>query len=295
VDKKDEKAALALFKVKDFVGNACKTIASRIRGAVSGTSYEIFHQQSSMIIQGAVFGKDKEGNIREKLTFSANHLVITNVDIQSSEPEDAETRKLLKDSYHQTIEFNKQATEDQYRHRREKENQEAQAALDRQKIKDLAEAEKSRKKLLELKAASAAVETAGVMKAEAKAQAEAKHIEGVAEVKQVELKMKAKMIEAETEASTNQQLWDQELKHQEEVDNLEIKKQTELMNIDVDKFQKIIKAIGTETIIAMAKAGPECQAKLLNGLGLKGFLVMDGKNPINLFNTAHGFLGQQNN
>jgi len=144
--------------------------------------------------------------------------------IQSSEPEDAETRKLLQDSYHQTIEFNKKATEDQYRHRREKENQHAKAALDNQKIIDLAEAEKSRKKLLELKAASAAVESAGVMKAEAKAQAEAKFIEGQAEVRQVELKMKAKMIEAETEAETNKQLWDQELKHQEEVDNLEIKK-----------------------------------------------------------------------
>jgi len=61
-----------------------------------------------MLIQGAVFGKTKEGNIKEKLAFAANNLVITNVDIQSSEPEDAETRKLLKDSYHQTIEFNKQ-------------------------------------------------------------------------------------------------------------------------------------------------------------------------------------------
>jgi major vault protein len=81
---------------------------------------------------------------------------------------------LLQDSYHQTIEFNKQATEDQYRHRKEKEDQQAKAALDRQKINDLAEAEKSRKKLLELKAASSAVETAGVLKAEAKAQAEAK-------------------------------------------------------------------------------------------------------------------------
>jgi major vault protein len=102
-----------LFKVKDFVGNACKTIASRIRGAVSGTSYEDFHKQAAPIIQGAVFGRTKENKVRERLKFQANNLVITNVDIQSQEPEDAETRKLLKDSYHQTIEFNKNATEDQ--------------------------------------------------------------------------------------------------------------------------------------------------------------------------------------
>ena len=31
------------------------------------------------------------------------------------------------------------------------------------------------------------------------------------------------------------------------------------------------------------------KAKLLQGLGLKGYLVSDGKNPINLFNTANGF------
>jgi len=68
-----------------------------------------------------------------------------------------------------------------------------------------------------------------------------------------------------------------------------------MMNIEVEKFEKTINAIGTDTIIAMAKSGPECQAKLLNSLGLKGFLVMDGKNPINLFNTAHGFLGANNN
>ena len=43
----------------------------------------------------------------------------------------------------------------------------------------------------------------------------------------------------------------------------------------------------------MARAGPETKAKLLSGLGLKGFLVTDGKNPINLFNTANGFIGGQ--
>ena len=40
--------------------------------------------------------------------------------------------------------------------------------------------------------------------------------------------------------------------------------------------------------MAISKAGPEMKAKLLKGLGLKGYLVSDGKNPINLFNTANG-------
>ena len=41
----------------------------------------------------------------------------------------------------------------------------------------------------------------------------------------------------------------------------------------------------------MAEAGPEYQAKLLEGLGLSGFIMTDGNNPINLFNTANGLVG----
>jgi len=33
------------------------------------------------------------------------------------------------------------------------------------------------------------------------------------------------------------------------------------------------------------------QAKLLGGLGLKGFMVMDGKNTINLMDTVSGMVG----
>ncbi len=36
------------------------------------------------------------------------------------------------------------------------------------------------------------------------------------------------------------------------------------------------------------------KAKLLGGLGLKGYLVTDGKNPINLFKTANGFINEKN-
>ena len=75
------------------------------------------------------------------------------------------------------------------------------------------------------------------------------------------------------------------------LNDLEVHKAKELSEIEIKKFQQLIKAIGKETIVAMAKAGPETKAKLLGGLGLKGYLVTDGKNPINLFNTANGFMG----
>jgi len=56
----------------------------------------------------------------------------------------------------------------------------------------------------------------------------------------------------------------------------------------------MIKAIGSETIQSIAQAGPEMQGKLLKSLGLQGFMITDGTNPINLFNTASSLLGQTN-
>ena len=64
-----------------------------------------------------------------------------------------------------------------------------------------------------------------------------------------------------------------------------------MAKIDAEKFENIVKSIGPETIKSISRAGPELQAKLLKGLGLKGFLISDGKNPINLFNTANSMIG----
>jgi len=41
-------------------------------------------------------------------------------------------------------------------------------------------------------------------------------------------------------------------------------------------------------LVELAKAGPEFQAQLLQGLGLSGYLVMDGNNPVNLFSMVDG-------
>ena len=69
-----------------------------------------------------------------------------------------------------------------------------------------------------------------------------------------------------------------------------ITKEKELSEIESGKFEKTVNAIGKETIIDIANAGPELQAKLLEGLGLSGYLMMDSNNPVNLFNAAEGFI-----
>lgn len=43
----------------------------------------------------------------------------------------------------------------------------------------------------------------------------------------------------------------------------------------------------------MARAGPETQAKLLKGLGLQGYMIVDGKHSVNLMGAAGGMLGNK--
>lgn len=42
--------ASRLFSVLDFIGDACKTLASRIRGAVAAVTFDDFHKVSCIIL-----------------------------------------------------------------------------------------------------------------------------------------------------------------------------------------------------------------------------------------------------
>jgi len=48
-----------------------------------------------------------------------------------------------------------------------------------------------------------------------------------------------------------------ELEHTGALNNLEVKTANDLANIEVKKFKETIDAIGKETIVQMARAGPE--------------------------------------
>lgn len=80
VDKSKEDECKKLFLVRDFVGDACKKISSRIRGAVSSVSFDNFHKNSSDIIKNAIHKKDEQGNYLP-FTIDANGLYITQIDI----------------------------------------------------------------------------------------------------------------------------------------------------------------------------------------------------------------------
>jgi len=81
-----------------------------------------------------------------------------------------------------------------------------------------------------------------------------------------------------------------ELNREIALKELEIDKSKRLSAIESGKFAKTVNAIGKDTLIDIANAGPEMQAKLLEGLGLQGYIMMDSNNPVNLFNAAEGFV-----
>ncbi|KAJ8364364.1 hypothetical protein SKAU_G00131950 [Synaphobranchus kaupii] len=287
----DPAQAATVFSVPDFIGDACKAIASRVRGAVAAVQFDDFHKNSNRIISLAVFGFDEKQAVRSSLRFSQNRLVISSVDIQSVEPVDQRTRDALQKSVQLAIEITTNSQEAAARHEAQRLEQEAKGRLERQRITDQAEAERARKELLELEALSMAVESTGAAKAEAQSRAEAALIQGEAAVNEAKLKAEAQSIEAEAELTRLSKAREQELSYQEKMNRLEVEKQEKLAEIEINRFKEMVVSLGSDTLKEMARAGPELQVKLLQSLGLKSTLITDGSSPINLFSTANGLLG----
>ena len=79
LNKSDSAEAAKLFCVPDFIGDACKAIASRVRGAVASVPFDDFHKNSASIIRASVFGLDENKKIRKRFAFPQNNLVVTSI------------------------------------------------------------------------------------------------------------------------------------------------------------------------------------------------------------------------
>jgi len=232
---------------------------------------------------------------KEELRFAANNLVVTSIDVKSVEPSDQRTRDSLQKSVTLAIEITTQSQEAAAKREAERVDQEAKGRLERQRILDDAEAEKARKDLLTLQGESAAVESTGQAKAEASSRAEAAKIEAIAAVEAAELKAKAMRIEADSELERLKAARDAEIQFLTEQNRLEVEKSEKMANIESTKFKAMIEAMGSETIRSIASGPQDHQVKMLQALGLSSTLITDGKNPVNLFNTAQGLLGSMTN
>ncbi|CAO2583335.1 Major vault protein [Lemmus lemmus] len=104
-NRNDPVETAKLFSVPDFVGDACKAIASRVRGAVASVTFDDFHKNSARIIRMAVFGFETSKDARDRAVFPQNGLVVSSVDVQSVEPVDQRTRDALQRSVQLAIEI----------------------------------------------------------------------------------------------------------------------------------------------------------------------------------------------
>jgi major vault protein len=105
------------------------------------------------------------------------------------------------------------------------------------------------------------------------------------------LDVKAKEIIENTELEIIKTRYEEELAFKKKMKEIEIERVKEISKIEASKQTQVINAIGKKTLVEMARAGPETQAKLLKGLGLKSYMITDGSKPVNLMNTATGLLG----
>merc|ERR1712036_82122 len=112
------------------------------------------------IIRASVFGMNKDGKVGDRFHFESNNLVITNIDVQSVEPVDDETRNSLQKSVQMAIQITTDSQEAAAKHNALREEEEAKGTLQQQRLEN----EKVQ------------------AKAEAQARAEAKSIEGKAAV-----------------------------------------------------------------------------------------------------------------
>lgn len=262
-----------------------------MRGAVATSNFDDFHKNSARVIRAAVFGLDERGKINDEFHFNSNHLSITNIDIQSVEPVDERTRESLQKSVQLAIEITTKKQERNARHAAQTIEQNARSKIEGQKIQNQTEAEEAKQTLIQLQAESAAVASTGTAKAEAEAKAEYYEIESTSDVEQAFLSAQASTIEARAGLEEDKATQDAQLAYENATAQMDLRKAERLAAIETSKFKALVDAISPETIKAIARAGPEMQAKLLKGLGLKGYLMTDGNSPINLFNAAKGMVG----
>ncbi len=115
----------------------------------------------------------------------------------------------MQEKYEANVQITTNSQEAAAKHEASRREQEAKGLLERQRIKDEADAEDVRKQLLELQALSAAVESTGQAKAEAQSRAESARIEGEAAVEstgqaKAEAQSRAESARIEGEAAVEQ-------------------------------------------------------------------------------------------
>ena len=286
-DVSNEEEAESIFSVRDFIGDLCSTMASKIRSYAATLTFEDFHKKSDFYIKKSVFG-EKDGVIQSNIRNDNCRLIVTDVDIKSVIPSDPNTQLLLQKSVSLAIELTTKTIEQEFNIQAQIKEQEFKGELKMLEINNKINYLKKELDLNKLKVISEIIENTGLSRAQAMAKKDADLIESLAQVKYAQHCKESKETESKFEIEKIIKKNANEYLELSEKQRLQIKETSTINQIESNKFEEIITSIGPETIVEIAKAGPELQAKLLKGLNLSGYILTDGNNPINLFNVASG-------
>lgn len=282
-DVKSKEDYSKIFTVRDCIGEMCSIMASRVRGSVAEMSLNEFHKSSARTIRKAVMGVSEEGKIKDKFLFENNLLAISNVDIKAITTKDEQTQMKLQVTVNKAIELTTKSQEEEAKAQAEYREQEAKSILQRKINEDNRIIEEMKKPLYVLKSKTQTITETGEKESEEKANAIKK---------QIEFSSKLCLAKNNKEVSILRNELNKELEHLEHEINMsynknkseiELDAKVKISNFQTSKFNKIIEAIGKETLVQISNAGRENQIRLLNALGLEGFIMTDGNDPINLF------------
>mmetsp|Transcript_37203 Transcript_37203/g.38582 ORF Transcript_37203/g.38582 Transcript_37203/m.38582 type:complete len:821 (-) Transcript_37203:51-2513(-) len=282
---RNKEEAQQIFSVRDFIGDLCSTMASKIRSSIATINFEDFHKKSDHYIKKAVFG-EKEGYINTSIRFDVCNLLVTDVDIKSVVPSDPNTKTLLEKSVSLAIQLTTKTIQQEYDIASRIKDQEFSGELEKLIIRNKINFQEKNIDLNKLKVESRIIEKTGLSRAQALAKKDAELIESQSKVKYVKKQIESNEIENDFELRKLKKTNENEYLQKSEDQRLELKEKLNKIEIESEKFTKIMEAIEPETLVEIAKSGPELQAKLLSGLNLSGYIVTDGNNPINLFNVA---------
>lgn len=148
-DKNSQESLKKIFNVRDFVGDTCRELKSKVVAEVAGKTLDEFHKNSARIIRASIFGMD-HGKVKDRYLFTTNNLVITNVDIKLIESMDKESQASLQEIVKMAIQITTDQVEAEAQAAAEKEKQEALAKFQMSKTEDDKAAEVFRKTLYEL-------------------------------------------------------------------------------------------------------------------------------------------------
>lgn len=283
----DKESLLKIFSVRDCIGEMCSIMASRVRGAVAELTLNDFHKSSARTIRKSVMGTSPEGKISDKFLFENNLLAISNVDIKNISTKDKVTKEKLQVTVNKAIEMTTKSQEEEAKAQAEAKEQEAKSILQRKINDNNQQLEELKRPLYELKSKTQTISETGAEEALAKAKAISQQIDSQSKISIAKNNKELLNIKNQFEIEMERLNHHINLEYSKEKNKIELNEKRILSDIETSKFDLIIKSIGQDTLVKISQAGPEAQLKLLQGLGLEGFIMTEGNNPINLFNFAN--------